>query len=125
MKAAETLALRGHQVTLFEEHDRLGGQVELILKMPKREQFAWLVTDLERHLEQLGVDVRLGQRADAEMVRSTPGQDIILATGAVPDRDGFTMAAPTIPRIAGAQLPHVMTGWDVLAAASYPAAERS
>ena len=40
MKAAETLARRGHDVTLLEREQRLGGQVNLILETPGRAPFA-------------------------------------------------------------------------------------
>src|SRR5262249_58689113 len=58
MKAAETLAQRGHRVTLLERDERLGGQVKLILKTPGRQEFAWLIRDLDRQLPRLGVEIR-------------------------------------------------------------------
>ncbi|MEX2613061.1 MAG: NAD(P)-binding protein, partial [Gaiellaceae bacterium] len=59
MKAAETLAKRGHGVTLVEKEDRLGGQVNLILKTPGRDEFGWITRDLETQMRKAGVDVRL------------------------------------------------------------------
>lgn len=116
MKAAETLATRGHRVVLFEERDRLGGQVQLILESPGRGEFAWLVRDLERRLDALGVDVRLGARADADAVLGAAGDGrVIVATGARPDRAGFSIVAPSRDAIPGVELPHVASGWDVLA----------
>src|SRR5436305_1832044 len=69
MKAAETLAKRGHRVTLVESADRLGGQVNLILQTPAREEFAWIVRDLDVQMRRHGVDVRLGVEATPELVR--------------------------------------------------------
>src|SRR5262245_32754870 len=62
-KAAATLAERGHDVTLVERAERLGGEVNLIQQTPGREEFRWVVTDLERQLDRLGVDVRLETEA--------------------------------------------------------------
>src|SRR6185312_2008446 len=65
LKAAETLARRGHRVTLLERDQRLGGQVNLILATPGRQEFGWLSRDLERQARRLGVDIRLGVEATA------------------------------------------------------------
>ena len=115
MQAAETLAILGHRVTLFEQAHRLGGQVQLILNSPGRAEFAWLVRDLERGLDAHGVDVRLGTPADAGAVLATRPDAVVVATGARPDRTGFTIVAPRQRSIPGADLPHVHSGWDVLA----------
>src|SRR5262249_10449716 len=68
MKAAETLAQRGHRVTLLEREDDLGGQVNLIVKTPGRQEFAWLTRDLERQLRRLGVEIRLGTEVTPAVV---------------------------------------------------------
>src|SRR5262249_885552 len=68
MKAAETVARRGHDVTLVERDERLGGQVNLILLTPGRDEFGWIVRDLEAQLRRLGVDVRLDHQATPETV---------------------------------------------------------
>ena len=50
MKAAAVLAERGHRVTLVEREDELGGQVNLILRTPGRDEFGWITRDLESQL---------------------------------------------------------------------------
>ena len=60
MKAAETLAKRGHRVTLIEREAELGGQVNLILRTPGRETFGWITKDLDRHMRKAGVEILLG-----------------------------------------------------------------
>ena len=41
---------RGHAVTLLEREDELGGQVNLILRTPGRDEFGWVTRDLEIQL---------------------------------------------------------------------------
>ncbi|HZR92438.1 MAG TPA: FAD-dependent oxidoreductase [Gaiellaceae bacterium] len=114
MKAASVLAERGHEVTLLEQADRLGGQVNLILRTPGRDEFGWITRDLERQLERNGVDVRLGQEATAELVHALEPHGVVVATGALPSRTGFSSVNPLAERLPGAEQEHVLTVWDVL-----------
>ena len=83
MKAAVTLARRGHSVTLLERDEALGGQVNLILRTPGRDEFGWITRDLEVQLRKTGVDVRLGTEATADLVTGLEPDGVIVATGAV------------------------------------------
>jgi hypothetical protein len=121
MKAAATLSRRGHTVTLAERDARLGGQVNLLLKAPGRDDIGLLVSDLEGELERRGVDVRLGTDLDAAAVRAFGADRVLLATGARPDRRGFSTFNASVPSLDGVDEPHVLTGWDVLAGASVDA----
>jgi mycofactocin system FadH/OYE family oxidoreductase 2 len=114
LKAAATLADRGHQVTLVEKTDRLGGQVNLILRTPGREEFRWVVTDLERRLERLGIDVRLGTEATPSLVDELAPDGVVVATGALPSRSGFSSVNPLVETLPGAEQENVLTAWDVL-----------
>ncbi|MEZ5076078.1 MAG: FAD-dependent oxidoreductase [Solirubrobacterales bacterium] len=115
MKAAEVLAKRGHEVRLLEAEERLGGQVNLLTNTPGRERFGVLVEDLEAQMADAGVEVQLGVRADAELIAASGFENVVLATGASPDRSGFSSVAPTVAEIPGVGLGHVLTGWDVIA----------
>jgi hypothetical protein len=114
MKAAETLARRGHAVTLLERESRLGGQVNLIIRAPGRESFSALTEDLVRQLDRLRVDVRLNTEATVDLVRDLAPDCILVSTGAVPDRTGFSSAVPHVRALPGAEAPNVVAGWDVL-----------
>jgi thioredoxin reductase len=114
MKAAEILAKRGHRVTLVEKADRLGGQVNLILKTPGRETFGLVTTDLSRQLEKAGVTVILETEATPQLVAETGADGVIVATGAVPSRTGFSMVNPMIERVSGVGQENVVHAWDVL-----------
>ena len=114
LKAAATLAERGHEVTLVEQQDQLGGQVNLILRTPGREEFRWLVTDLEQRLDRFGVDVRLGIGATPALVRELAPDGVVVATGALASRTGFSSVNPLVETLPGVTQENVLTGWDVL-----------
>jgi len=114
LKAAATLAERGHEVTLVEQADELGGQVNLILRTPGREEFRWLATDLERRLDRFGVDVRLGTEATPALVHELSPDGVVVATGAHASRTGFSSISPLVETLPGVDQDNVLTGWDVL-----------
>ena len=114
MKAAETLAKRGHSVTLVEKEPNLGGQVNLILRTPGRDEFAWITRDLETQLRKLDVEIRLSTEATSELVDELGTDGVIIATGAVPTRTGFSSVSPLAETLPGVDQPNVLTAWDVL-----------
>jgi 2,4-dienoyl-CoA reductase-like NADH-dependent reductase (Old Yellow Enzyme family)/thioredoxin reductase len=83
MEAARVAALRGHQVTLFEGGDRLGGQVNTLVRAPHRQEFGNATQWLERQVKQLGVDVRMNTKVTPGSVPQ--GTDaVVVATGSGP-----------------------------------------
>ncbi len=114
MKAAEGLAKRGHKVTLLEKSNELGGQVNYIIQLPRRDSFAWITEDLKVHMAQAGVEVRLKTEASFELVKSLNPDGVIVATGSLPDRSGYADVMPLVEKVPGIDSEHVMTGIDVL-----------
>jgi 2,4-dienoyl-CoA reductase (NADPH2) len=104
MKAALTAAERGHQVTLFEKSDVLGGQLNLAAVPPGREEFWTAVEDLELQLDNAGVELALATEATSGMLKESGFDAVVVATGA-------RQALPPIPGIDG---PNVVMAWDVL-----------
>ncbi len=102
MMAAIVAAERGHHVTLFEQADQIGGQLNYARAVPGKEEFHGLVHWFAKMLEAAGVDLRLSTRAS---VADLSGFDeLVIATG-VTARD---------PKIPGQDLPHVLSYQDVL-----------
>ncbi len=104
MSAALAASERGHDVTLFEKADRLGGQLYLAAAPPGRDEFNALARDLATQVATHHIRVVLNAEMDeAALIREKPDR-VILATGAI----------PIAPPISGADLPHVVQAWDVL-----------
>jgi 2,4-dienoyl-CoA reductase-like NADH-dependent reductase (Old Yellow Enzyme family)/thioredoxin reductase len=105
MEAARIAALRGHDVTLWEGADRLGGATLLAAIPPRRDEFGDLPRWLSAQVGKTGVKVELNHKADAESVRQFAPDVLIAATG----------ARVEIPEhIPGWNLPQVTTVRDLL-----------
>lgn len=75
-------AKRGHQVTLFERSNQIGGQFNLAKQIPGKEEFYETLRYFSRQLQRFNVDVRLEQLAQAnDLIKF---DEVIIATGVVP-----------------------------------------
>ena len=98
MEAARVAALRGHQVTLVERSDRLGGTLFFAaLAYPENGK---LLDYLVAQVHQLDIEVRLNTEVNDALVRDLQPDAVVVATGA-------KRVAPPIP---GADLKHVWSG---------------
>jgi len=93
MKAALTLQHRGHQVTLLERSNKLGGQVNYAAQLPRREKFGFIPRDLERQLIKAGVDIKLDTTWTADEIASFKADGVIVATGSVPPENRVYIGA--------------------------------
>jgi 2,4-dienoyl-CoA reductase (NADPH2) len=84
---ATTAAGRGHNVTLFDAADRIGGQLLMAKAVPGKEEFNETLRYFTRQLELTGVTLRLGQRVSAADL--TGFDHVVLATGVTPRRPGI------------------------------------
>jgi 2,4-dienoyl-CoA reductase (NADPH2) len=90
LEAARVAALRGHEVTICEQSDRLGGALRLAARAPGRERLALAVDWLESQVRKLNVTVRLGVRMTPEQVQEEDPETVIVAVGGKPG---------TVPRV--------------------------
>jgi 2,4-dienoyl-CoA reductase-like NADH-dependent reductase (Old Yellow Enzyme family)/thioredoxin reductase len=79
MEVARTLAERGHETSLYEKSDRLGGQWNTLSNF--RPEADRLVRYLSRGLEKAGVKVSLNQEVTLQMVQELKPDAVIVATG--------------------------------------------
>ncbi len=102
LEAARVAAERGHQVTLAEASDRLGGQFRLAGLQPRRAQILDLLQWYETQLEKLQVRVMLNTPMDAGEIRAFGADEVVIATGSSPARNGFQRGlgeADTLPGV--------------------------
>ena len=104
MQAAKVAAQRGFHVKLYEKSHELGGQINLLVRVPSRVEFGDASRNLQREIGDAGVEVQLHTQVTAEMVEREKPDAVILATGSL----------PLLPQVPGADLPHVATVWQVL-----------
>src|SRR3546814_20733531 len=88
MEAARRLDIKGHNVTLIEGSNQLGGTLRFasLAYEPNERLLDWL----KRQVGQSRIDVRLGTLATPESIAALSPEMVIVATGAI-------RAAPSIP----------------------------
>ena len=102
LSTAITAAQRGHHVTLFDQADEIGGQLNMAKQVPGKEEFWGLVDWYRTLLDTAKVKVCLGRAVGADALQ--PFDEVIVATGVIP-RD---------PGIKGQTAPNVVSYMDVL-----------
>ncbi|MFT4049263.1 MAG: NADPH-dependent 2,4-dienoyl-CoA reductase [Solirubrobacterales bacterium] len=81
LACSTTLAERGHEVTLFEASDSIGGQFNLARRIPGKEEFDETIRYFDAMLDEHGVTRRFGVRATAEQLRADGFDAVVIATG--------------------------------------------
>lgn len=101
LEAARVAAERGHRVEIAEAAPQIGGQFRLAGMQPRRAQILDLMDWYERQFEKLQVGLRLNTYMDAEDIRAAAPDAVVLATGSLPDPDGFQRWLPGLTRLPG------------------------
>ncbi|HOJ52743.1 MAG TPA: FAD-dependent oxidoreductase [Syntrophales bacterium] len=110
MEAARAAALAGHEVTLYERGDRLGGQFALAAVPPGKGDITPYLAWAIRQLQKLGVTVKLNTEYSAAWYKKEKPDAVIIATGASPAR----------PPIKGIEGTNVLTAEEVLKGKALP-----
>ncbi|MEZ5742527.1 MAG: FAD-dependent oxidoreductase [Sphingomonadaceae bacterium] len=101
MEATRRLAALGHEVTLIEASERLGGTLRFagLAYEPNERLLRWLTSEVE----QSPAKVKLSTKATTELLEELKPDAVVVATGAVRG----------MPEIPGNDLPHVFSGDDM------------
>ena len=102
LAAATTAVKRGHDVTLFEADNKIGGQFNIAKQVPGKEEFGETIRYFNKQIELTGVKLKLNTKANLEDL--TNFDEVLLATG----------ISPRLPDIPGVEHEKVMTYLDVL-----------
>ena len=104
LEAARVAAERGHQVMLYEKGKELGGQVNIITRIPERDEYSEVIRWRKHQIEKLGVKVILEKEANEQTVLGESPDAVIVAAG----------SRPTEPEFPGGNLPNVYDQVQVL-----------
>ena len=103
MKAALIASERGHDVTLYEKSDALGG----LLKHADYPKFKWPLRAFKNYLihqvQKSPIDVKLNTKATPELIQSGAYDDLIVAIG----------SQPIYPPIPGLREAHVIPATEI------------
>lgn len=105
MECAIAASGRGHDVTIYDKKDRLGGQLLSAVKEIKGgEDLTRLLNYYEKEIQLKGIKVKLGVKVDKGLCANERPDVSVIATGAA-------IVKPAIP---GIERENVISAWDVL-----------
>ena len=104
MSFATYAAERGHQVTLFDAADKIGGQLNVANQIPGKEEFYETIRYFGQRIKDTGVELRLESYVDSQQFNDSEFDEIIIATG----------IEPRLPPIEGVEHEKVLNYLDVL-----------
>jgi 2,4-dienoyl-CoA reductase (NADPH2) len=99
-----TAAARGHDVTMFEQSDTIGGQLNLANQIPGKEEFNETIRYYKKQLELCGVHMHLELKVTTGQLLQGKFDEVVLAAGVLPRK----------PDIEGIDHPAVLNYVDVL-----------
>ena len=114
LEAARMAREKGHDVTVYEKEEVVGGQVNLIKKRPGRQEMSGIIRYLMHILEELQVPIITGVEVTPELVLEENPDAVIVATGSKP-------RIKPVPGEYGPPL--VLSVWEVIKG-KFPVGER-
>lgn len=104
LSCAVTAAECGHSVTLYEAMDRIGGQLNIAMEIPGKQEFKETIRYFHKMIEKFNVELILNHKVTAEELIQKKYDSVVLASG----------VHPRIPNIPGIQSPNVVTYYDLI-----------
>lgn len=104
LEAARVLAEKNYKPIIFEKEDRIGGQLQLAKRPPKKDKIAWLIDYYQEQLKTLDIDLRLNTKASLENIKEINPAAVFVAQG----------SKPIIPDIEGVNSRNVLSSEDIL-----------
>ncbi|PKG80901.1 NADPH-dependent 2,4-dienoyl-CoA reductase [Colwellia sp. 75C3] len=104
LSASTALAEAGHEVTLFDGANEVGGQFNIAKQVPGKEEFSETIRYFSRQLELTGVTVKLNTKVTATELNESDFDEVVIATG----------INPRTPPIEGIEHKKVLNYIDVL-----------
>lgn len=104
LAASTVAAQRGHEVTLFDADKEVGGQFNIAKQIPGKEEFYETIRYFNKQIELHNVEVKLNTRVNADDLKDSDFDEIIIATG----------IKPRTPKIEGIEHAKVLSYIDVL-----------
>ena len=104
LSAARTAAASGHDVTLYEKADALGGQLRIAGAREDKKEFRLLIEAMKNQALAAGVEIRTGAKWGDPDLTTTRPDVVMVATG----------GRPVVPQIEGMGRIQVVQAWDVL-----------
>ena len=89
MAASTVAAERGHDVTLFDASDRVGGQFNMAKEVPGKEDFAETLRYYGKMIDKRGVKLQLNHKVEAQELIDAGFDEVIVATGITPRTPGI------------------------------------
>jgi NADPH-dependent 2,4-dienoyl-CoA reductase/sulfur reductase-like enzyme len=102
MSAAQYMSRRGHQITLAEKTDHLGGQFALAWQAPGKEKMKEGFESIKRSVKSSETSILMNRAVDTALIKEIQPDLLVWATGAVQN----------IPKIKGLDHQHVITCID-------------
>ncbi|HZK02721.1 MAG TPA: FAD-dependent oxidoreductase [Anaerovoracaceae bacterium] len=104
MEAARVAAIRGHNVTIYEKNDKLGGLMIPAVVPHFKDGDKKLLEWLKSQIDKLGVNIQLNTEISEEDIEKLDADELIVATGSVPRK----------LKVSGGDKAHVMTAAEAL-----------
>jgi NADPH-dependent 2,4-dienoyl-CoA reductase/sulfur reductase-like enzyme len=104
MESARIARMRGHRVSLYDQQKKLGGQLNLAVAPPHKEELKNILEYLRYQMEALKIPVKLGVRVDSALIQKIRPDVVVIATG----------SKPALPVFAGDPPSRVLTPQEVL-----------